>query len=107
MQLGDLGIRGDFTSGWTVHEIKFVLSTFLTVLDLSLFGQVCKIVKEQEDMSLMLIAVGPEVKASSYEEAFKSVIRSSNMQHCKTYTVFQSCLFLVLLVDWNLGQFLH
>ncbi len=47
-----------------MHERDLVLFTFLTVL--SLFDQVCKIVKEHNDMSLMLIAVRPEVKASSY-----------------------------------------
>ncbi len=54
----------DFTSGGTVHERDLVLFTFLTVL--SLFDQVCKIVKEHDHMSLMLIAVRPKVKASSY-----------------------------------------
>ncbi len=53
----------DFTSGGTVHERDLVLFTFLTVL--SLFDQVCKIVKEHDHMSPMLIAVRPEVKASS------------------------------------------
>ena len=62
--ISSLIYEDDFTSGRTVHERDLVLFTFLTVL--SLFDQVCKIVKERDHMSLMLIAVRPEVKASSY-----------------------------------------